>query len=169
MRPGAGGGGLRWSHGQSTEDRLGEFSLHSKGERQRNAAVRRTNSPLPAWTRSPFFWWQLAVCVKLTIVMTIPYAAWCSLGESQTVTSDKPHQVRKGDSNSCTSADLLSCPWLRMSRVSVPAPPQTCRQIVGGRGGREDRRWGGRDNKAPQFTVTLQTHLGSPNHPSPSS
>lgn len=58
---------------------------------------------------------KIAICVNLTIVTTFPYTAWCSLRKSQIVKTDKPHQVRRGDRNSCTSTDLLSCSWLCMS------------------------------------------------------
>lgn len=78
----------------------------------------------------------------------------------------------KADCNSCTSTNLLSCPWLRMSSsLGFCTTSDLQANSEGGRektGGREDRRWmGGKDNKPTQFTITFQTHLISLNHSKP--
>lgn len=53
----------------------------------------------------------------------------------------------KGDCNSCTSTNLLSCPWLRMSSSlgsCTTSDLQANSEEKGGKtGGREDRRWMG--------------------------
>lgn len=78
----------------------------------------------------------------------------------------------KGDCNSCTSTDLLSCSWLRMSSSlgsCTTSDLQANSEEEGGdawKGGQEMD--GGRKTKPTQFTITFQTHLTSLNHPSPS-
>ena len=110
---------------------------------------------------SPLFWGNLASGIKLTIMTTFLYTARRSFGKSQTVRTNKQHQARKGECNSCTSTGLLSCAWLCLSsgpRSCTTSDLQAKSEEEGGRG-----RKGGQemDGQRRQPTCTTYNRFSS--------
>lgn len=146
------------------KEKVGNLKLHSKGQEHTHTHRCEHVSPLQL---SFVFMNTCHLCEAYNIV-TFLYTAWCSLGKSQTVKTDKPHQVKKGDCNSCTSTDLLSCSWLRMSSSlsSCNTSDLQANSVEeggdGGKGGQET------DGEKRQQTYTIHNHFShSPHFPSP--